>query len=199
MAARWVVVVPIKATAAAKSRLVGVPVERASLARAFALDTVSAVLGCSHVRRAVVVTDDADLAVAIKALGGDVLRRSLPLNAAVAEAAGAETGPVATLPADLPALTPDTLAGALTSAEGHPRAVVADRRGEGTVLLSALDARALAPHFGGLSFLAHQRAGATPLTGASWPDLRCDVDTAEDLAVAVALGVGRHTSAALRR
>ncbi|RQW99803.1 2-phospho-L-lactate guanylyltransferase, partial [Micromonospora inaquosa] len=63
---RWAVVVPVKQLAAAKSRLrgalPGVPHEE--LALALAADTLRAVLACSAVAEALVVTDDARVAAA---------------------------------------------------------------------------------------------------------------------------------------
>lgn len=194
MTARWTVVLPVKAPATAKTRL-GLPDdERAALARAFALDTVAAALACRTVGTTVVVTDDAELAAELRVLGADVLDASLPLNAAIEAASRGRPGPVAAVPADVPALRPETLADALQVAGAHARAVVADRRAEGTVLLTALRAEDLSPSFGPRSFEVHRRSGAVPLTPRRWPDLRCDVDTAEDLAAARALGVGAATT-----
>lgn len=194
MTARWTVVVPVKAPATAKTRL-GLPDdERTRLARAFVLDAVEAALLCPEVARTVVVTDDVVLGAELTQRGAVVLERSLPLNPAIEAGAQGLTGPVAALPADLPALTPDVLAEALRAAGAHPRAVVADRRTAGTVLLTALRAEDLQPEFGAGSAEAHRRSGAVPLTE-EWPGLRCDVDTADDLAVARALGVGPATAA----
>lgn len=194
MTARWTVVVPVKAPATAKTRL-GLPDdERTRLARAFALDAVDAALWCPEVARTVVVTDDVVLGAELTQRGAVVLERSLPLNPAIRDAVADRPGPVAAMPADLPALTSATLAEALRAAGAHPRAVVADRRTAGTVLLTALRAEDLQPEFGAGSAEAHRRSGAVPLTE-EWPGLRCDVDTADDLAVARALGVGPATAA----
>ena len=104
---------------------------------------------------------------------------------------------VAALAADLPALRPAELAAALADAETAGRSCVGDSARFGTTLLAA------AP--GGdpgtrpsatASFARHVASGATPLTG-GWPGLRHDVDTADDLAAAVRLGVGPHTAEAL--
>jgi 2-phospho-L-lactate guanylyltransferase len=70
---------------------------------------------------------------------------------------------------------------------------VADAAGTGTTLLTALGV-GLDPHFGAGSARAHQQAGAVPLAG-DWPGLTRDVDTAEDLRAALALGVGPRTAA----
>ncbi len=106
---------------------------------------------------------------------------------------------IAALTADLPALRPTELAAALQAAvglAGFPtfRGYVADAAGTGTVLLTALGGVPLAPAFGAGSAAAHSASGAVGLDGA-WPSLRCDVDTAQDLAVAAELGLGRHAAA----
>lgn len=186
--------IPVKAAAAAKSRLAVSAAARPALARAFATDTVAAAIACGRVRHVTAVTDDGPLGAALTVLGAEVLHRTLPLNAAVAAAADRVPGPVAAIPADLPALTPEDLAEALADAERHHRAVVADRSGLGTVLLTARAGHDLRPAFGQGSFLAHCSDGAVPLAADTWARLRCDVDTAEDLDEAVRLGVGVATT-----
>lgn len=90
------------------------------------------------------------------------------------------------LQADLPAVTVPELVGALTAASLHPRSFVADRHGTGTAALIGMGVE-LNPLFGSDSARRHRDSGAVELTG-DWPGLRCDVDTAEDLAVARSLG-----------
>jgi 2-phospho-L-lactate guanylyltransferase len=69
----WVVVVPVKGTARAKSRL-GAHPERAHLAEAFALDTVTALLAAPAVDRVLVVTGDDEIAARMSALGAEIIR-----------------------------------------------------------------------------------------------------------------------------
>ncbi|WP_306362563.1 2-phospho-L-lactate guanylyltransferase [Nocardia sp. CC227C] len=124
------------------------------------------------------------------------------LNAALSAAADAvrrRHGPVEllALQADLPALRPAELSGMLTAAPGNQRAVVADHTGTGTVALLVRDGSTpLAPLFGADSARRHIAAGAVALLG-DWPGLRQDVDTADDLGRAMALGVGVNTRALL--
>ncbi|WP_228808032.1 2-phospho-L-lactate guanylyltransferase [Nocardia otitidiscaviarum] len=124
------------------------------------------------------------------------------LNAALSAAAEAvrrHHGPVEllALQADLPALRPIELSGMLTAAPENRRAVVADHAGTGTVALLVRDGSApLAPLFGTDSARRHIAAGAVELLG-DWPGLRQDVDTADDLGRAMALGVGVNTRALL--
>jgi 2-phospho-L-lactate guanylyltransferase len=54
----------------------------------------------------------------------------------------------------------------------------------------------LDPRFGGPSRAAHARSGALELPTTGISSLRRDVDTAADLADALRLGVGPHTTAA---
>jgi 2-phospho-L-lactate guanylyltransferase len=64
---------------------------------------------------------------------------------------------------------------------------VPDLPGTGTVLLAAPAGVPLDPRFGVGSAAAHEASGARRLDG-DWPTLRRDVDTADDLAAAYALG-----------
>lgn len=200
----WTVVVPVKALPTAKSRLGAGPDRgRETLALAFARDTVSAVLGTDGVDEVLVVTSDQRVAAALT--GPRVVLTGEPpgtgLNAALAhgaEVARARPGTdgVVALCADLPALRPAELAEALRAAADHGRAYLADAAGTGTTLLSAGRGHVLDPRFGERSAMAHALSGAVPLDG-SWPSLRRDVDSPEDLDDAVDLGVGVWTSAAL--
>ncbi|WP_309227508.1 MULTISPECIES: 2-phospho-L-lactate guanylyltransferase [unclassified Micromonospora] len=200
----WTVVVPVKRLGAAKSRLrgalSGVPHEE--LALALAADTVRAVRACPAVAEVLVVTDDPRVAAEVAAAGA----RAVPdpaggLNAAFRHGA-AVAGPraaVAGLTADLPALRPAELAGALRAVPAGPpgvRGFVADAPGSGTVLLAAPAGVPLEPRFGVGSAAAHAAGGALALRG-DWPTLRRDVDTAADLAAAARLGVGPRTAAVL--
>jgi 2-phospho-L-lactate guanylyltransferase len=200
----WVLVVPVKRLATAKSRLrgalPGVPHER--LALALAQDTVAAAVGCAEV---LVVTDDPAAGRTLAALGARVEPDPAAggLNAALAHGAQLAAGPghrVGALTADLPALRPADLAWALDAALDAAlagRVFVADAAGTGTTLLLATPDGPLAPRFGPGSARAHLAGGARALDTA--PDtLRRDVDTPADLAAAVRLGVGRHTAALVR-
>jgi 2-phospho-L-lactate guanylyltransferase len=215
---RWTLVLPVKGGPTAKSRLGAPP----ALASAIALDCLDAVLGCPDVARAVVVTADDAAAAAARAAGADVVRESRPgagLRAALDDGLAAAEGPVAVLLADLPALRPADLSAALREAARALRgpdagpdagaggrddagdaapamAFVPDADRTGTVLLAGLDPAAVRPAFGPGSAAEHARSGARRLD-LSLPRLRRDVDTREDLATALALGVGPRTAAAV--
>lgn len=201
--ADWTAVIPVKRLGAAKSRLRGaVPDARhEELALAMVRDTVAAVGACEQVTEVLVVTDDAEVAAAVAALGARVTpdRPAAGLNAAMSFGADTVVGPGrarAVLTGDLPALRPYELGAALLSAEPG-RSLVVDAAGTGTVLLTAGVGTALRPRFGAGSAAAHAASGARVLAG-DWPGLRQDVDTAEDLRAVLELGAGEHTCALLR-
>jgi 2-phospho-L-lactate guanylyltransferase len=202
---------------------VGDPVAHARLALALVLDTLTAAR-LARVRTLLVVTADPDVEKAVddalrparvtgtpaaeQAAAIDVVAEGgLPgLNAALAHGAGLlrardPHGIVGALQSDLPALRPAELDAALVAAaglfaRGAARAFCADAPGDGTSLLLAAPRVALDPMFGTGSAARHAGSGAVPVEG-SMPGLRRDVDTADDLRLAAALGLGPHTAAAL--
>lgn len=206
---RFVVIVPVKPLARAKTRLAELgPVVRRQLAVAFALDTVTAALASPLVLEVLVVTDDHDLGGHLRDLGARVTRlgADAPLNAALTTAAasvaaGPETGAsgasLVALLADLPSLRAPELTRVLQASAIHPSAFVADAEGTGTTLLVASHIEHFTPRFGPGSCAAHRAAGAAELNPPGIEGLRRDVDTAEHLRKVLELGVGAHTSAAL--
>ncbi len=199
---RWTVIVPMRALATAKSRLVGVsadPAAHARLVEAMRADTVAAALAAHAVARVVVVAGVPDQialpgVVVVGEPPGAGLNGALRHAAALAQASWPADG-VAALAGDLPALTPAALSAALGVAARHARAVVTDAQGTGTTLLTCLPGHDLAPEFGVGSAQRHTASGAFAVTADA--RLRTDVDLPEDLAAAVALGVGPATAAAL--
>lgn len=198
----WVVLVPVKSLAEAKSRLVG-SAGRSDLALAFAGDTIAAATG---VARVVVVTEDPLVADLARGLGAAVEGQGPEpgLNAALRHAADAvrrrDVGTrVAALAGDLPALRSRELAAALTAAAAHPRTFVSDAEGTGTTLLAVAAGTALDPLFGPRSRAAHRASGAVELALSGSPGLRRDVDDEVGLWDARRIGVGPRTLAALER
>lgn len=200
----WALVMPVKGGPAAKSRLARD--DRAALARAVALDAVAAALACPVVTAVVVVTGDERCAREHAALGATVLPDpGLGLTAALLAGTTAchPSGPCALLLADLPALRPADLQVTLdralalltTGPVGHRMVTVPDADGDGTVLLAARRPGDLRPRFGAGSARAHARV-ACVLTDVP-ACVRRDVDTAEHLRDAVALGVGLRTAQVL--
>jgi 2-phospho-L-lactate guanylyltransferase len=203
----WSVVIPVKRMGLAKTRLRGgLPgVPHHDLVLSLAADTVAAAVACRTVAAVLVVTDEPVVRRTVNRLGAEAVA-DLPdagLNPALAFGADQATrrhpgAGVAALGADLPALRPEELADALFAAAAHPRAYVCDQERTGTVLLTVRPGSRLDPRFGLGSARTHRDSGAVELDG-EWPSLRRDVDTAGDLATAIALGVGPRTAATLRR
>jgi len=188
-AVAWTMIVPVKGSPNAKSRL-GASLRQAT---AIALDTVDAALGVA----AVVVVTRRACAEPFRALGARVvLDPGGGLNAAVAAGVGAAgDGPVAVLLGDLPALRADELRRALARAAQYPKTVLPDLDGRGTVLLTSLGTSRWESAFEGASATSHERRGYHRLEVPDVPGLRRDVDTRDHLA-AVAHRVGRRTRAA---
>lgn len=186
----WTVVIPVKGTVSAKSRLEASP----ELALAIALDTVAAAGEASDV----LVVTSALMAPWFESLGARVVfDADAGLTAAVAQGiAAAGDGRVAVLLGDVPALQSHELAGALELALHHPLALVPDADNDGTVLITALRAADHRPAFGVHSRAAHLAAGYVELDIPLDSGLRRDVDTADHLA-ALASHLGQRTRAAL--
>ncbi|MFJ6653330.1 2-phospho-L-lactate guanylyltransferase [Microbacterium sp. NPDC091313] len=198
--ARWTVIVPVKAAAVGKSRLDAAAADRAALARAIALDTIEAVTATAAVERVIVVTSDAELPRAVRALPNVSVVAdpgAAGLDAAVAAgaaAAGLNTARAALL-GDLPALHPAELAAALAAAADVERGLVADAEGTGTTLVTARPGAVWVSAFGEGSAERHRLLGCVDLPVPEGTGLRRDVDTVEQLAAARALGLGTRTAA----
>jgi 2-phospho-L-lactate guanylyltransferase len=198
----WHAVVPLKGWGTSKSRLALPEGVRRQIVQAMAADTLGALKECPEVQTISVLVRDHDLAdSSLLGSADDVVVQpdaAAFLDAAIAWFATAHAAhrlPLAVVVADLPALKVRSLSEVLRHAAEHPFAMVADREGSGTTVLTALLAADLAPHFGAKSAAAHQTAGATLVT--SPPDLACDVDTLADLEHARTLGLGPLTAAIL--
>ncbi|MDO5740320.1 MAG: 2-phospho-L-lactate guanylyltransferase [Ornithinimicrobium sp.] len=208
----WHLVIPVKDGSSSKSRLSPAPpLARRDLALALALDTIESACSALSADQVTVVTSDPGAAACAQGLGARVLTDpGAGLNAAVAAgwestartvlARGADASMLRTgwaaLLGDLPSMRGEDLRTALASCSTHREAVVPDADGTGTVLLTSTAAPPL-PQFGPGSAARHASTSTVLLL--DLPRLRTDVDTVHDLRMAVALGVGRHTRAALAR
>lgn len=201
---RFCVLVPVKPTALAKSRLSPLGDEaRQALVAAFAVDTVTAALSSPLVGAVLVVTDDHVLAATLDRLGAHVvpdgvtddLNGSLLQAAAEARRRWPDLAPAAVC-ADLPALRTDDLTRALQAASEHPVSFVPDVNGDGTTMVVALASEEFAPRFGHGSREAHVSDGAHEIVELDVPTLRRDVDTPDDLRDALRIGVGERTAEA---
>jgi 2-phospho-L-lactate guanylyltransferase len=200
-------IIAVKRLTAAKSRLSTLfgAEARERVVLAMLVDTICAARRADGVSSVTVVTPDPHAAAAARDLGADVIADPTPanhpdpLNNAILAASvpvAVLTPNIVVLQGDLPALKATELSDALSRAAQHPRSFVADRQGTGTAALFSFGVP-LDPRFGADSASRHLDSGAVELAG-SWPGLRCDIDTPDDLAQAQALGVGIATAAAIR-
>jgi len=153
---------------------------------AMALDTVAAAALAELVETVLVVTESpADAAELAGWAGVRILLTEVSgLNESIRHGIASlpeSTQLTAALPADLPSLTADELNIALASAAGRRQAVVADRQGTGTTLLTASSPAALRPQYGAGSLGRHVAAGAVILELPVESGLRRDVDRDVDL------------------
>lgn len=187
----WVVIIPVKGTPQAKSRMD--PIR--GLPLAIALDTVEAALGAADV----LVVTSASAADSFKDLGAHVvIDDGGGLNAAASQGlAVAKSGNRAVLLGDLPGLQPEELTEALEIALRFPRAFVPDAEGEGTALITALAGAAHRPAFGLQSRAAHQEGGYTELDVDPQSGLRRDVDTQTHLREIGSARLGTRTRTVL--
>jgi len=185
----WLVIIPVKGTDEAKSRLADAGSERSALALAIALDTAEAAAEAESVIGVLVVTNEA-AAPAFDELDALVVIEEEPTGLAAAIANGLATATelaapgrgVAVLLGDLPALTAGELDAALMAAADHQLAMVPDADGTGTTLITAADGAVHATAFGAGSRAAHLANGYLELELPPASGLRTDVDTAEQLA-----------------
>ncbi len=195
----WQVIVPVKRTEHAKTRLHPPPgVARALLARAMAADTLHAAASVLGGENVVVVTSDPGVREDAASMGMPTLPDpGAGLNAAIC--AGLKWAPrafQAVLLGDLPALRPSELAGVLNACAQRGVTLVTDHTGTGTSLLASTGVP-LRPAFGADSARKHQQSLGAVVLHPQAPGLLRDVDDASDLREALALGVGRHTLAAM--
>jgi len=198
---RFAVLLPVKPSAVAKSRLRGLGDRvRRELVRAFAVDTTTAALRSPLVEAVLAVTDDFQLARELSRLGAHVIPDgTVDLNGTLVQAAAeaARRWPdlwVAALCGDLPALRSEELSMALAQAPSHGQSFVTDAAGVGTTMLVSPTRVPFTPSFGPHSRQAHLDADAVELHLVDVPTLRRDVDTPGDLSAAVQRGVGAETS-----
>lgn len=197
----WTAILPVKPLPSAKSRLGHA--RPGDLALAFLLDVVAALQSTPSVADIIVVTSDGDVAAAAAAVDARVVDDSEHpgINAAAAWAAGQRRHPggAVVLVSDLPCLTAESCALALALAREHRTSFLPDAEGTGTTMWCATEGREVRTSFGVGSRRAHASAGAVdlvehhPQAAAGLVPARRDVDTPDDLAAAIALGVGANS------
>ena len=204
MNAGWVVVLPVKGGGGAKTRL-GSPgvADGGALALAFARDLLGAVRQVPEVLAVIVVSSDAMVREVLGADGANLmsdpghgLNQAALAGMAAARDAHPNTGVVVML-ADLPCVTAHEVSAVFAAATGRSRSFLRDAEGTGTTLIAVAPGVVAEPLFGPMSAARHAAAGFVELTLPADARIRLDVDTPEDLAVAVMVGVGPHTRAAL--
>ncbi len=202
---RWALLVPLKPLALAKSRL-RVPDEvRISLVLAMACDTVEVTLACPVVDLVLVVAEDVEGLEPLQRLGAGIVvdPSRQGLNAALRHAAtlaAARDGAlgIASLVADVAAVTADELTRVLTQASRYPRCFVPDAAGPGSTLVAATQWSAFQPEYGPASRRRHVAAGFVELALPDITGVRLDVDTMADLRAVAAIGAGPRTTEVLR-
>ncbi len=179
-AAEWCAILPIKGGSQAKSRLGSHP-EVASLADEFAKKTLAAILACPEVKRVIIVTGDEYWRNLERDQITTLADPGSGLNAAIRAVRDHEFEKqlLVVVPSDLPILDPIDLANVLVNARSHARAFVRDKNGDGTTILTALNAVDLIPLYGEGSASAHLVSGAIELPAPN--SVRFDVDTLADL------------------
>ena len=205
-------VVPVKALAASKSRLLPrlgrAGAER--LAVAMLGDVVEALRGVRGLARVAVATPDADVAAAAREAGAEVLLRpDAGLNPAI-EVAGAELAPgpgdgLLVVLGDVAGARPDDLEALLHALDG-PGVALAPSRDGGTSALLRIPRGAIPAGFGPGSAKVHRdlaaRAGVA-FRELALPSLAIDVDAPDDLAALERAGTAgprtRHVLAELAR
>jgi len=182
---RWTALLPFKPPAQRKTRLAGVlsPEERLTLSIALFESVVAALERSAGVGAIHLIAAERPPSWT----GGWHGDRGRGLNAEL-EAARAEIGaaPFLVLHADLPLLQAADVDALLAAAEAAGRAIAPDRHGQGTNAVALHDTRPFAFRFGAESFGAHREQGPAALVDRL--GLALDVDSPDDLAVAVAAG-----------
>lgn len=219
----WDLILPVKPTARAKSRLA--PVDqglRRRLAMAFALDVAVAAARSGRISRLCIVGEPLPLPwlpdIEIRHLTEPMPTRSTPtrsdsgkpdrdptLNAAmtvgVREFRRSAARPMIALVADLPSLRASDLAALLDhfrdSADPATHGMITDLTGRGTTALLCGPLSEPQPRFGPDSAERHLQIGATDYSTVAPVSLRLDVDDSAQLGKALDYGVGPATARAL--
>ena len=196
----WSIVIPVKTTQSAKSRLDLDGTDRPRVALAIALDTVAAAAQAELTGDVVVVTSDADVQAGVDQIDGArwIADPGMGLNGAVrAGLERANDDARAALLGDLPALRSHDLDRALLAATAEERSFIPDAEETGTVFVAWRSPASYEPHFGGESATRHAEAGHVRLPIPPTNTVRRDVDTIDQLAAARELGLGPRTTALL--
>ncbi len=201
-----VIAVPVKALSRAKSRLAPIlaPLERAAISLAMLEDVLDAALDVAGWDVWVVSPDEAALEIAARRGVAPVLEHKPPLAAAIRQveelAAERDASALAILPADLPLLQADELAGALQTL--GPVVASPATGGGGTNLLLRRPPRAIPARFGPDSFHKHEqsaRSRGLPFSVVRASGLAFDLDLPEQIGRVLDEGRRSRTAGSLRQ
>jgi 2-phospho-L-lactate/phosphoenolpyruvate guanylyltransferase len=186
-------IVPVKPLSRAKSRLTGelMPDQREQLAAGLLARTVRLLVPLPQIQGVLVISRDSKALAMVRELGAQTVQESgtPELNSALLRATqvlrawGADAALV--VPADIPLLTPEDVAGVVNLGRYNNSVVIApDRHEQGTNLLLVRPPGAIPYAFGPGSFAEHQRlaraANASVMVYRS-EHAALDVDTSSDL------------------
>ena len=193
-------VVPVKLLMLAKSRLALPAEQRRVLALAFVVDTITALVQSPRVAGVLVMTSDRIVAGRLRPLPVRVTaEEGAGLGSAVHSGIRAATSRapglgVAVVPADLPCLRAEDVTQVVAAGLIADGAFVPDRATTGTTLLILPPGAPAVARYGPGSAARHRSLGLKPLYDAP-TRTRHDVDTLDDLRLALPLGLGRETAA----
>src|SRR5437868_2526263 len=187
------IVIPVKAFAAAKSRLAAVlsARSRAELAEAMCADVFAAVAAVRGIDRIYVVTNEPMAIASARRHGWDVLVEATQISESTSvdmacrhcEASGVQAA--LRLPADIPLVRSSDIEAIFAALEYSPGCVIVPSRdGTGTNALLRSPATAYASHFGSDSFAKHlaaARAADIPVIVLRNARIELDVDESSDL------------------
>jgi 2-phospho-L-lactate guanylyltransferase len=203
-------IVPVKPFARAKRRLAPLlsPPERIALCRAMLGDVLAALRASPDIGEVLVVTSDSDAAILAGDNGASVIADGdNNLNTAISlglqHLAGRGQAAAVIVPADLPQLSPTTLAACRKAMEYQVSiAIVPATYDGGTNLLAMRPIGLISPSFGPDSFAHHtaaaRAAGANPLILKD-SEANSDIDRPDDIAHFLSLRTQTRTQAFLER
>jgi 2-phospho-L-lactate/phosphoenolpyruvate guanylyltransferase len=203
-------VVPVKALALAKQRLVGTLDEalRQELALAMLEDVLDCLVAVKQLAGIIVATADARAAALAVHYGAALSRTDASLGHSEAVAAASrrlarEGAAMLTLPADIPLARPADVARVIAACDAAPGfAIVPARDGRGSNAVLCAPADAVPLRFGGASFLPHVAAararGLVPAVLAV-PRIALDIDDGADLAAFLAVPSRSRARAVIER
>lgn len=197
----WAVLMPIKPFNEGKSRLSLNGASRSDLPRAIALDTIAAVRRSVVVETLVIVSREPELRMLANAPGVVLIQetelRGIDRALADADEAIGDQVPRAALVGDLAYLQPEHLTTALAFAETFDCAMVPDKDGTGTTMVTARAGYPLRTAFGIDSCARHLALGCARLPVPAWSTVRQDVDYRSDLKKSELGHLGEHTQRVL--